>query len=380
MLMYSSNTAQVLTSFAEVVSEGRRSSEASRNDALKMLQEALELFQRCLTVQEIQFTESQERMEMADEKPQTAESDESDESEGFHNSSQATEDEQWASVIEPVTKDTLVDTAVAQLETLTTACSLLIFDAGSGLAWAEEYSNNLLLDKIATYVEGTDRHHEVDLARANFMCALADTNYRTERIDLTTYLKEIGSGFGTNFDLSQDPQGLCDRADASTAFISATFESISPLPEQNQHEVALLNSILWKQLTIASTSLTSASKLPTAQNLAKINIARGDVELLRFRLGEAPFYYVVATKHAATLLKNAETYFRGAAGLAKNEGSVDEEREATIKSAIASTMAGDESKLLGLMGREKKDILGVVEDMVEDGIVSKGWSEKFEGG
>lgn len=359
MLMYSSNTAQVLTSFAEVVSEGRRSSEASRNDALKMLQEALELFQRCLTVQEIQFTESQERMEMADEKPQTAESDESDESEGFHNSSQATEDEQWASVIEPVTKDTLVDTAVAQLETLTTACSLLIFDAGSGLAWAEEYSNNLLLDKIATYVEGTDRHHEVDLARANFMCALADTNYRTERIDLTTYLKEIGSGFGTNFDLSQDPQGLCDRADASTAFISATFE---------------------KQLTIASTSLTSASKLPTAQNLAKINIARGDVELLRFRLGEAPFYYVVATKHAATLLKNAETYFRGAAGLAKNEGSVDEEREATIKSAIASTMAGDESKLLGLMGREKKDILGVVEDMVEDGIVSKGWSEKFEGG
>ncbi|KAI9871975.1 MAG: hypothetical protein M1830_002204, partial [Pleopsidium flavum] len=208
MLTQYSNTAQVLTSVAEVVSEGRRASESSRNDALKMLQEALELFQRCLTVQEFQFTESQERMEMTDETPPTAELDDGDENGGFHNSSESTEDERWASVYEPVTKDTLVDTAVAQLETLTTACGFLTSDPGSGLAWVEEYSNNLLRGKIAAYVQGTDRHHEVDLARANFICALADTNFRTGRIDVNTYLEEMTSAFDTKLDLSQDPQGL----------------------------------------------------------------------------------------------------------------------------------------------------------------------------
>ena len=364
----------MLTSIAEGITEGRRSSQDGRDDTLKLLQEALELFQRCLTVQEFQFTESQEMMDMGDEDtPAVGGDDDTGDREMMSNGAEATEDERWASVLEPVTKDTLIDTVVAQLQTLTTACALLTSDSGSGLAWLEEYSNSLLRGKITTYVEGTDRQHEVDLARANFICALADTSYRTGRIDLETYERELTSAFGGNLDLSQDPQGLCDYADTLVSFTSAALETVPLTGEKDRDELSLLTNLLWRQLTGASTSLTSASKLPTAQNLAKINIARGDVELRRLRLGERPLEHAIAKRSAATLLKNAQTYYRGAAGLAKNDGAEDEERAAIVKLAVAGTMADDGSDQGGLHGRDRKEILMMVEEMVEEGIIGTEW-------
>lgn len=375
-LTCNSNTAQVLTSLAEVVSEGRRSSQTSRNDALRLLQEALELFQRCLTVQEFQFTESQEMMQMGDEGA-AGDADDGGDREMRSNSSEGLEDERWASVVEPVTKDTLVDTAVAQLQTLTTACGLLTSDPGSGLAWLEEYSGSLLKVKIAAYVEGTDRQHEVDLARANFICALADASYRVGRIDLQTYERELTSALGANLDLAQDPQGLCDRADALVTFTSTVVESVSLLAEQNRDELSVLSGLLWKQLTNASTSLTTASKLATAQSLARVNIGRGDVELRRFRLGESPLEHAVAKRSAATLLKNAQTYYRGAAALAKNDGSEDEEREATIKLTVAETMAGNNSNQSELQASDRNNIVVIMEEMVDDGIIGSEWLAKL---
>lgn len=378
MLTCNSNTSQVLTSLAEVVSDGRRSTQSSRDDGLKLLQEALELFQRCLTVQEFQFTESQEMMEMGDEgSPAVGGDDDSGDRDMMSNSLEATEEERWASVLDPVTKDTLVDTAVAQLQTLTTACGLLTHDSGSGLAWLEEYSNDLLRGKLATYVEGTNRHHEVNLARANFMCALADTSYRTGRIDLHTYERELTSAFGEKLDLSQDPQGLCDHADALVTFTSTVLETISLTVEKDREESSSIGSLLWKQLTSASTSLTSASKLPTAESLAKINIARGDVELRRFRLGELPIEHALAKRSAATLLKNAQTYYRGAAGLARNDGVEDEEQEAMVKLDVAGTMAGDKSGQTFSQGRDRMEILAIMEEMVDEGIIGIEWLRKL---
>ena len=378
LLTYHSNAAQVLTSLAEEISEGRRSSQSSRDDALKLLQEALELFQRCLTVQEFQFTDSQEMMELGDEDvPNTEGNGSGGDRDMMSNSSETTKDERWASVLEPVTKDTLVDTAVAQMQALTTACGLMTSDAGSGLAWLEEYSDSLLRGKMATYAEGTDRQHEVDLAKANFICALADTSYRTGRIDLQTYERELTSSFGQNLDLSLDPQGLCDRADALITFASTVLETVFSTGEVNREELSRLSDLLWQQLTSAGTSLTSASKLPTARNLTTINIARGDVELRRFRLGQPPLEHAVAKRSAATLLKNAQTYYRGAARLAKGDGSEDEEREAMVKFAVTETMAGGEMNRCELQGTARMEILVVVEEMVEDSIIATEWLAKL---
>src|SRR5271156_5358027 len=64
-----SNTAQVLTSLVEAITEDRSGS-ASNEDGLRLLEEAIELFQRCLTLQEFDYAESQAQEEEAALNPQ----------------------------------------------------------------------------------------------------------------------------------------------------------------------------------------------------------------------------------------------------------------------------------------------------------------------
>ncbi len=363
----------------EVGTESTRLYEGNRSNSLKLLQEALELFQRCLTVQEFQFTESQELMDVADNEPAPAGTHDGQDRAMVSGSPDAVEDEQWASVVEPVTKDTLIDTAIAQLESLEVLCELLISDPGSGLAWVEDYFNDLD-SKIRIYVEGTERQLEVSVARASFICALADTSFHAGRIDLHTYDTELNRAFDTSLDLSQDPQGLCDHAEALIAFTFSVFSSLSSTAGRNEDENQWTSSLLWQRLTTASILLTSATKLPSAQNLAAINIARGDVELRRYRLGAAPSDLPVAKRSAATLVKNAETYYRGAMTLAKREGSADDEWKATVRLAIARAIVGDETNVAALEGKSRQESLTVVDEMVVDGIIGNEWSQKFMDG
>jgi hypothetical protein len=150
-----SNTAQVLTSLAQTLEQG--------GDAQLLLQEAVELLQRCLTLEEFYYTEYLAR----DETKETSlgvsgditipDSNASDINE---DSSDITEDaipsrseveERWATVVEPVTKHTLLDTIVAQLETLTFLAADIPADAIKGLVWLEEYYTKQLKPKIQEY-------------------------------------------------------------------------------------------------------------------------------------------------------------------------------------------------------------------------------------
>jgi hypothetical protein len=363
------NTAQVLTSLAEVLTEPKHPSERHIQEAVRYLQEALEFFQRCLVVQELRYTESQEQMRMmeagefiGDDAGVPASQEPSEPSEP----QESQEEEQWAAVIEPVTKNTLVDTAVAQLETLATLCSLMTLDPGSGLAWVEEYSYDLLRTKIAVYVEGTDRHHEVALARAQFLAALTEILYRSGRIDVDTYQRELGGAFASDLDLSSDPGGLCSKADALISFNSAIADNP---PMRSPEELSISVQLRWQSLTSALDALTVASKLGTAENIPKIHLARGDVETSRWRLGRPPWNYATAQENASTLLKNAQTYYRGAAALARRDGAAEEERDGSCKEALVAALAGDKTKLEQLKSAASKELLTVAEDMVEDGLL-----------
>lgn len=75
----------------------------------------------------------------------------------------------------------------------------------------------------------------------------------------------------------------------------------------------------WQALTTALNALTTASKIPSADNLPKIHLARGDVELLRFQLGQPPNNFDSAAKNAGVLVKNAEKFYRGAKALAGSQ-------------------------------------------------------------
>ncbi|PGH09356.1 hypothetical protein GX51_00799 [Blastomyces parvus] len=373
------NTAQVLTSLAEAITDGRRASENHTQEALKYLQEALDLFQRCLGVQELRFTEGQHQhadsvaMEESgpfDRDEQQANLETDQEMEGAETRTggmEPTQSEQWATVIEPVTKDTLVDTAVAQLETLATFCGLLTFDPGSTLAWIEEYSADLLKEKIAAYVEGTDRQNEVALARAKFISTLAEVSFRSGRIDFETYKNELSAAFGDVKDLSGNPGALCTQAESLVAFNSAMADCDQPGDASSLNRLLTLR---WQALSSALDSLTAATKLPEAQNLPKIHLARGDVEIYRWRLGGKPWNYNISHENASTLLKNAQTYYRGAAALAGRDGLTEQCREGTAKEAMAFALSGDMQKMEGLIASSEKELRQVAEDMVDDGLVS----------
>ncbi|KAM5458131.1 hypothetical protein MaudCBS49596_000041 [Microsporum audouinii] len=368
------NTAQVLTSVAEAITEGRRASEAQTEEALRNLTEALELFQRCLVLQELKFTEYEEQLRMMrDGGPERQLQQEQEQQESGYDprtasgSGSGSEAEEWAAVIEPVTKNSLIDTAIAQLEALATLCGLLTSDPGSILAWVEEYSSELLREKIAAYVQGTDRANEVAIVRAKFLSILLEVTYRSCRIDLDTYKNELDSAFSNGVDVSQDPAGLSNQAEALMGFNSAIADS-HPAPGVDGFDRSL--DLRWQALGVALSRLTAASKLAGTENLAKIHIARGDVEMYRWRLGRPPFLFTAAKDNSGTLLKNAETYYRGGAAIARRDGWSDEEREGTVKEALAKGLAGDLSQMGALAINSKEYMLHVADDMAEDGQIS----------
>ena len=156
---------------------------------------------------------------------------------------------------EPVTKDALLDTTIAQIDTLTAVCSL--GSSHTGLAWVEEYYRTTLKDKVLFY--GSSRRHEAALAQAKFTCALSDAAFRGGRLDLPTYENELNAAFiNQDLDMSNDPQSLCDKADGELAFTA----SVQAAVQQAQFtELAQISSICWKHITKAVRTFRSNSSL-----------------------------------------------------------------------------------------------------------------------
>jgi len=374
ILILPSNTAQVLTSLAEIRNEGKILSESNRDAALRLFHEALELFQRCLNVQEIEFAQAQESS--AQDADRASEADELDTGEVSGNASDASEGEIWASVEEPITKDTLLDTAVAQLDTLTAICSLNSITNENDLAWMDEYYRNTLQPKIITFTDSSTHHHEAALAKAKFVSAISDAAFRSGRLDITTYERELKAAFNhQDLDLTIDPQGLCDRADAYLAF-STSIQLF--LHRAQADDIAPLAAMCWKHITRALDSFTAASKIPDAQNLPRIHLRRGDCELLRLRLGEEPLNYDLAMRSAPTLVKNGEFYFRGAAKLAKSEGAAEEQAEAEIKEAAAAALGGDMEKMSALVELQRQLVEAGLEEMRDEGLLGEQGMRKIE--
>ena len=334
-------------------------------EAVKLLQEAIELFQRCLMLQELRFTESQEQFSQL-ESPETPNAGSQAETEDSDDQQSSDPQEQWVAIVEPVTKDTLVDTAVAQLDTLTTLSNLLTFNPDAGVSWVEEYSSELLRTKFPAYLKGSNRHHEASLSRARFICALSEVLYRSQRIEVETYHREIMCAYGPELDLLADPGGLCSKADALTSLNAA----VGGLPPVDPNALSKSLTLRWQSLSSALDALTAASKIPGADHLSKIHLARGDVEMHRWRLGHPPWGHAMAQQNAPTLIRNAQTYYRGAAALARRDGAAEEARDGVCKEALAAALEGQKGKLEQLKASAPRELLTVAEDMVEDGFVS----------
>ncbi|KAJ5100236.1 Tetratricopeptide-like helical [Penicillium angulare] len=367
------NSGQVLTSLAEALSDSKTPGEEQLVQASTYLQEAIELFQRCLMLQEMKYTEMQEQieemesMDTGNQAPEPPAQPQPEPAPTEQSGSNDDEQEHWAAIIEPVTKNTLVDTAVAQLDTLTALCNVLNFNpSAGGVGWVQEYSSELVQSRLPAYVEGSDRQYEAALSRAKFICAIHDLLYRGGHTDVQTYRQQVGEAFGQELDVSQDPAGLCSKAEALTS-LNGALADIPPSSDPEAFKNSL--SIRWQSLSVALDALTAASKLPSADDLPKIHIGRGDTEMHRWRLGTEPWNHAMAQQNGAMLLRNAQTYYRGAAALARRDGAAEEERDASYKEAIAAALDGQNTKLDQLKTAGIEPLVAVAQDMVEDGLV-----------
>lgn len=197
------------------------------------------------------------------------------------------------------------------------------------------------------------------------MAAAADANFRAQRVDVGTYSRAIEEAY-SSLDVKDNPEGLVNNAEALITYNSSLRIYHYPGEESGRKEVLLSR---WQALSAALDALTSASKLPSADNLPKVHLARGDVELLRFQLGQPPDDYDAAAKNGSVLIKNAEKFYRGAKALAANSGGKKEEEEASIKEALAAGMGGDTQRIIEAI-KVLQSAKPVLEDAIDEGLVS----------
>ncbi|KPI36156.1 uncharacterized protein AB675_8889 [Cyphellophora attinorum] len=397
------NTAQVLTTVAEELAKD----EARTDVALKMLEEALELLARCYSVQEFRFEESEQQRQAMNETPQEPESSSTRESSPSVSASAA--EDQWFSVVEPITADTLIDTVLAQLATLTTLTSVLgdIIPPPSSptLPWISEYSTPLVqkVDVLTNTQDSTttaddSRAEEITLTKTNLTTELLDASFRHSLIDLATYKTRLSELF-TPPPISHPL--LIAQAEALLSVSSALSLTDPPGYHADQ----------WTALSTAISTLGTAGNIPqsTPAQQALTHSLRGDASLLQHALSFPPNPYSTAVKHAAQLLANAETFYRNAtrlylspppstaqnsqAGLSIGLTSSAPDPEAALlaqraafRCTVAQVLQGKPADLgadlggkIDLGGQSRAWVAEQMEEMAEEELVSEGFAEKLLG-
>lgn len=372
------NTAQVLTSLAEELSEDDRAEEAA-----KPLHEALELLSSCLSRQEMMFEQHRSDFPDAEEGGVSIDQDEQPAATTASAHTADTDmDEQSATIETPVSANDLLDTVHASLSALTTLIPLVDENALSNLG---DMAHALTEDKAPRYInllpeqEQDSARLTVALDRAVFVATYANFQFEAQMIELQTYIERLSC-----FDVpgkESDAGMLCADADARIEVV------LSALDRYGEESSDLPATICWKQLGLSQDLYSQASKLTSedAQDRkADVYKSKGDLELLRHRIASirnADLSDVVA-KSAKTLIANAQTFYKGAVSLAKQADDEDVEEAAEQRGMIAREIAALLYGGPAASGeRDEEDLMEILEGCVDEGIVGQSLAGRImEGG
>jgi hypothetical protein len=370
------NTAQVLTAVGEAYAKDPNLPDQY---ALRPLEEALELQNKCLAVQELRFDEHRQQQDeaaaqlashSADVQPAHP-NDHPSEPDDMKPADSGMED-QWFTVLEPITNDTLLDTVLAQLGTLTTLCSVIgsLDDPAPNpsLAWIEEYSTKLINVKLQPLLQNADseRSQEIALARANFVSELLKAGYNRESVSPETYKRERDEAFrAPALDLERNLPALTANANSLIAFNSA-------LAEGSTADAVSYAALRWSALSAAIANMANAAKLADAlpDDIAEAHFLRGNCSLLQFQLGRPPVSHQTALSNGPQLLKNADTFYRNASKLYQDRGQKD---AAHFRSGMAQALlSGIDISLAAAQisqGKPEEWIRDQFEDMLDEGLI-----------
>jgi hypothetical protein len=140
--------------------------------------------------------------------------------------------------------------------------------------------------------------------------------------------------------------------------------------------LALAQDLLIKVTTKLSTEASAASEFDLPGK-AQIYLQRGDIELLRSGLARLPSATASIANSLPTLLKNAGVYYRGAAGLAQQDGNEEIQNEAVVKAGVVKVAEGawGGGVMLGVndlfQGMNAETVQETVNTMVEERLIDE---------
>lgn len=313
------NTAQVLSSIVECMPQDN---DDFPRPALDLLEEAIKLQNECFATQDAQYTETlammkrQAQQDMAPGDAGEVNNAGTNETEN----AQPDAEERWVTIVEPVTLDTLIDTALAQLAVLTTYCEVVHGHPHYAVALSSVDKHwNALEEKLAalsTNVPG--RAQEIALARANFISAMLDAAYVHHQIGGEAYMKGRNAAFAVeSLQLERSVLALLANAQSLLSF-NSSVEAVAPEDKQ-------LSTMRWNALTTSIENLRTAASLQGANQEEfewmkgyhdELHRIRGDASMALYTMGHPPTSFPTAIAHGTQLLKNAVLYYRNAAKLA----------------------------------------------------------------
>lgn len=368
------NTSQVLTSLAEQLSEAGQS-----HHAIPLLQESLEFLSSCLSRQEMLLEQQKQDFEDMEEDGGV----QLDENERPASTGASDESEQTALVETPITANDLLDTVHASLSALTTLVPMV---EQAALQTYGDMAHALTEKRGPSYITLLPEDLQdvakftVALDRAIFIAAFADAQYSFMSIELDTYLQQLDS-----FNIptkEQSAHALSAEAEARTEFALSAIENLRGSPN-------FPAQVCWKQLSTAQEMYTTATKLDTddaKERKAQVYESKGNVELLRHRLASTPGTPLSESiqRSAKTLIQNAQTYYKGAAQLARadddDELEVKAKQRWLIATDIAAAMYGVEAKEAPFEGNSENargDLVQAIGDVVDEGLIEMSLGEEI---
>ncbi|KAF2691874.1 hypothetical protein K458DRAFT_381718 [Lentithecium fluviatile CBS 122367] len=421
------NTGQVLTSLVEAILESE-TQQVAKVTARTLLEEAVDLFTECLASQQQEY----EQMTIEVAKAQAEQ--------GFHEQevmqqqNEATRQEdmetastsssapgEWVTVEEPLTPEAILETCTAHLSAFTTLLGL--YDPAE-LPSIEArvqhglYTANTSVPTLITLIKDSPFQKSKDepagptlsigssitaqkfettpkddalLAVANFQAALAEIAYRNGQTDVTQYASAIEILFSQSTSFTELPHQNPPLLNSISAYADALMDLASAIadnPSNDPSSATFTTSIetQWTALSQAQKILTQispggkSSTLPPSR-LADTFLARGDIELFRFRLalteGAKPAW--VNSKEA--LVTNAGVFYRGA----RTYGQVAH-KEVTIRMAEAKVVVAEVLREVeggggaAIAAKEQwkgkgEGVKRALEQMVEEGVMGRAEAE-----
>lgn len=323
-----------------------------RSNATPLLRGAIDIFQKCLSLQ-------RERLQEVNDTSMIPEGSTSNSTPPSDLVAESETEQRWAMAVETVTSTTLLDTCLARAHAWTILIPLLDPHVNT---YQDIVSNSMGAQILAEECISTEEERMTcQQTIFNFEAVLADYAYKSQIFGSNYYVKILSERWLASEGIHAFGPALCDYADALVIFSTSVASEETPN----------IANVRWQALSTALKSLAQANTNPGPADRIAINARRGDVELLRTRLGEPPVSLEQAKTNRAVMIKNAETYYLGARKLALAENDALTAHKMLVKSVIATAQLEGNMKDIsaGNSAVAQKIFQVVIGEMAEEGLI-----------